>query len=143
MRFIAFFVFTLFTFALNELSAQAIIISAPEIKEKRCGTELRYRASYTITPVSLKEISSETKRIEKELKAGGATYAWTQVVRPGESYAIALVTRKKIEKKQECVWTTVMWRVTGGKDAVEKLDRAARNEPYYFSHSIQESKVLK
>ncbi|MBI3111411.1 MAG: hypothetical protein HYZ01_07555 [Ignavibacteriales bacterium] len=125
-------------FLVGEAAAQGVIISGPGTYTTDCGKQA-IRPSYTITPVELKNLSKEKERIRKEIKATGA-FPWVNDARPGQSYAIALVTKKN---DKNCTLTTVMWRIVTGDHAVKKLDQDARNEPYYFSHSIQVSKVLK
>lgn len=126
-----------FAFLRGEAVAQAVIISGPGTYTTDCGKQ-SIRASYTITPVKLKNLNTEKARIRKEIEATGA-YAWVDDVNAGQSYAIALVTKKN---DKNCKWTTVMWRIVDGDGAAKQLDRDARRVQYYVSHSIQESKVL-
>ena len=118
-----------------QLPSGAVIISSPGLKEP-CGG-FSYRNGYTVTPVPLDKVVAEKQRIRQEISAAGG-FAWVDHAKPGQSYAIAVVTRRV----NGCTFTTSMWEITSGKDAEARLVAKIKGDNKVVSFSVQESKVL-
>lgn len=120
------------------LPAQAILLSRATVPVG-CGS---FEKSLGIveTPVTTKNITAEKKRIHAELKAAGAKFTWVEVVRPGQSYAIATVQKKF----NGCSWETNMWRIgKSDEDIKAAMERAIKGEAGVVSYSITKVMVLK